>query len=324
MDLKLETLDRSNRAGAPTATVRTIVEYAVSMAEDFAEGDEYDNAIRALSVARGAALRMGNNSLANQISLKSRETAEIQREYASARIAADTLVTSPDEPDANYRWGRFLALYKGAWSKGIPLLAQGSDAKLKTLAEKEGKATETAMQLELANGYFDLADSEKALVPKKQLLQHSKEWFDKALPNLSGLNKSNVERRLKTVEAMLAKEQIVLTDKTTTDTSSTSSAYTKAMQAGLTAYQQTRFKDAIDAYSQALAIKPDDSRAQQALKRSRYALHMQTGQQAMSQREFRQAAQEFNKAMEEVPGDVTAQAALAQARRRMGFGKFSN
>jgi serine/threonine protein kinase len=326
--MKIDALDKAGRVpGISAPVIRGILENALGLADELIEADEYDAALNALSVARGAALRT-SNLVANQISLRSREVAEMQKEYGAARAAADTLVKlgMPDDPDANYRWGRFLALYKGAWSNGLPHLAQGSDAKWKALAEKEAKATDSAARLELGNTYWDMAEAEKSLVPKKQLYIHAKDCYDKAQGELSGLSKTTVERRLKTIESMLAKDQIVLTDKPTTPgtlTPKPQQSYDKFMLAGQTAYQQGRFKDAVDAYTAALQARPEDARAQQYLRRAKYAMHMANGQTAIAQRDYRTARDEFVAALDEVPGDTAAMAALSQLRSRMGFGKFN-
>ncbi|OAI55138.1 hypothetical protein AYO44_00030 [Planctomycetaceae bacterium SCGC AG-212-F19] len=322
--LKLETLEKANRPGAPAATIRSILETSLGLADDLVEADEYDAALQALGVARAAAART-SNSLASQINLRVREVAEMQKEYAAAKPAAETLVKMPDDPDASYKWGRFLALYKAAWNKGLPLLAQSNDAKWNPLAERESKATEAALQLELGNTYWDLAETEKAAVPKKHLYAHAKDWYDKALGELTGIDKSTVERKLKTIESMLTKDQIVLGDKPTTPGTTTppppkATPYDKAMQAGQYAYQQGRFGQAVDAYQTALQHKPDDTRAQQMLKRSKYAMHMQSGQVALSQRDFRQAVSEFDKALEEIPDDRTALAMRNLATQQRGFG----
>jgi hypothetical protein len=92
--------------------------------------------------------------------------------------------------------GTYWCLAKGDWSRGLPALARGSDANLKAAAAKElDVPTSPAGQVEVAELWAKLADTNVAGY-KASLQSHAKEWYQKALPQLSGLEKAKIEKRL--------------------------------------------------------------------------------------------------------------------------------
>ena len=66
--------------------------------------------------------------------------------YAAAKKAQETLEKTPADAEANLTVGRWLCFYKGDWTAGLPMLAKGSDEKLKALAEQEIKSPTDADQ----------------------------------------------------------------------------------------------------------------------------------------------------------------------------------
>jgi len=87
----------------------------------------------------------------NEIILDLLENAEFER----AKQANTTLAKKPDDPEANFTAGKYLCLVKGDWDKGLPLLAKGSDAKLKELAQKElAGPKDAAEQAAVGDGWW--------------------------------------------------------------------------------------------------------------------------------------------------------------------------
>jgi formylglycine-generating enzyme required for sulfatase activity len=90
--------------------------------------------------------------------------------------------------------GRYLCLTKGNWEAGLPLLALSGDAKLKDLAKKElAKPGVTMAQVELADGWSEFAENEKQPA-KANLQRRALRWYQQALPELTGLTKTRVEK----------------------------------------------------------------------------------------------------------------------------------
>ena len=80
------------------------------------------------------------------------------------------LETNSNDADANLALGRFYALARGDWDRGLPLLAKGNDAPLKSLATADlATPADGNAAAELADRYAARATSETG--PAKTNLQ---------------------------------------------------------------------------------------------------------------------------------------------------------
>ena len=120
----------------------------------------------------------------------------LKRDYDAIRPALKTLQASPDDAAANFLVGRYHFYLRGDPLRGLPMLAKGSDLRLKDLASRDlANHEDTSEQLLVANGWFDLAESE-AIPAKGHLQGRAKLWFQKALPDLTGDELARVKQRL--------------------------------------------------------------------------------------------------------------------------------
>lgn len=124
------------------------------------------------------------------------------RELNAAKEAADKvakqreqLKTNPDDAAANLAVGRYTCFVRGDWAAGLPMLAKGSDAALKALAEQElaspaaGEAT-----LKLADGWWDVAAKEPAA--RTAVVAHAAEFYRASVESVTGLRKTQIEKRI--------------------------------------------------------------------------------------------------------------------------------
>ena len=101
-----------------------------------------------------------------------------------------------DDPKANLEVGRYYCLIRGEWAKGLPLLAQSQHPQLQELAEADLRGpTQAADQMELADGWWELADTNAPY--RKALRLRGAHWYQQALQILPpGLLKIKAELRL--------------------------------------------------------------------------------------------------------------------------------
>ena len=124
------------------------------------------------------------------------EARNAETAYQQVKKALASLADKPKDPEANLAAGRFYCLTKGQWDKGLPMLALGSDAALKALAEKElAKPTDSDKQVELGDGWWALAEKDNGAA-RGRLRERAGYWYEQVLPNLTGLMKAKVEKRL--------------------------------------------------------------------------------------------------------------------------------
>ncbi len=105
------------------------------------------------------------------------------------------LLDNPEDADANAVVGRYFCYEGGNWTIGLPLLAHGSDADLKTVAEMEMlKPSGAAEQVELGDKWYALG--KKAKQPAQvALLARAAFWYSQAEPLLTGITKERVGQR---------------------------------------------------------------------------------------------------------------------------------
>jgi len=173
----------------------------LALAKEFHKADRYKEALAVVTAVGRTASRVKDKQLvadAKQLAIESRAMA---KQYVSVRRAMETLKTNPDDPAANTSVGKYLCFVKGEWERGLPMLAKGGDDPLlKSLAVKELKEPASpSEQVALGDGWWKMAetqpDSLSHTVRDRAVL-----WYEKALPQLSGIAKVKVTKRLESLQ----------------------------------------------------------------------------------------------------------------------------
>jgi hypothetical protein len=177
-----------------------IVEAAQTVIGQAIAQDNYGAADRLGKLALAAARKSRDQGLVKHAQASIKSVKEAAAAFEVVQEAMKTLKERPADPDANLAVGKFLCFIKGDWKQGSPLLLLGSDATLKTLAEKEGEARDGAAQVKVGDGWWKLAAQEEGVL-QTNLRRRALFWYTKALPGLTGLVKDKVEKRVAEVEA---------------------------------------------------------------------------------------------------------------------------
>lgn len=123
----------------------------------------------------------------------------IRREVGQIRTALDlhqkvVANAKASDADKSLAAGKFLCFMKGQWGKGLPLLAEGGDAKWKVLAVNDLRnPTEPLDKAALAERWWAAAATEKDLA-QRRIRAHAVELFTEAAPSLSGATKLGAEK----------------------------------------------------------------------------------------------------------------------------------
>jgi hypothetical protein len=173
----------------------------VRIATDEIDAEDYDAAVATLKEAEGVAEKLKNIGLVTRARAKSKEAAELKKDASGIVAARKTLAAKPDDPDAATAVGRYTCFRKGDWTAGLPLLAKGSDAALKALAAKDlADPSAVADQVTLGDGWWDLSEKESGPA-REELRKRAAFWYARAAPQLTGLTKAKVEKRLGSVDS---------------------------------------------------------------------------------------------------------------------------
>jgi hypothetical protein len=190
---KAALLTKTQVRGADAAPwARTCLE----VADQALEAEEYDAAFRLAERAEALARGANERVLADIAKQRSKDSVELKREAERAKPSLKLLETKPDDAEANAAVGRFLCLFKEAWDRGLPMLARGSDAALKKLAELElSKPSDSAAQASLGEAWATQAERELGNA-KPRLRARASMWLERAIPGLTGPARVSAEKKL--------------------------------------------------------------------------------------------------------------------------------
>ena len=167
---------------------------------ELATADQYDAAIELGTLARNKIRKPADPTVLKRIAAAIRMIGERKVEYAKTESARAALKTDPDDPAANALVGRFLCIYKGDWNTGLPMLARANGNPLKEIAGQDvANPADVGARVKLADAWFDRATAEPVLSAKQAFLGRAKTWYNRALPDLGGLERARAEKRIEQI-----------------------------------------------------------------------------------------------------------------------------
>lgn len=186
---------RSSKQNMALATV------ALEVVDGAVANDDYDSATELTGLALAAARKARDWQLVKHIVARDKAVKAMADAYAKAQKALATLENDPTNPEANQVAGEYFCVVKGDWTKGIPMLALGSDEALKALARKDLKgAGAPKEQVSLGDGWWELAQTEQG-DEKKAMLLRAGGWYREAKTRLApGLIMDKVDKRLEEID----------------------------------------------------------------------------------------------------------------------------
>ena len=114
-------------------------------------------------------------------------------EYEDAKAR---LQQQPGDHAANLTAGRYECLVVGDWDTGLRKLAAGGD---KLAAKELTDPKDADAQAAVGDGWWDLA-TDNTSVDQANLFHRAARWYEKALPQATGLLKAKLEKRLDSIK----------------------------------------------------------------------------------------------------------------------------
>jgi hypothetical protein len=199
--MKNAALAAAGKVAKTPEEVSDVIEALDPLIEELMAMDLYDTADKAATAALQQARRVNDPKLLGRVTLRAKEVGEAKTRFLGVKSALQTFAKNPDDPGANLEMGQFLCFVKANWDLGLRFLVKGSDASLKSIAEKElGLAANPADQGAVADLWYDLAEKEKVPYRKSQLLMHARTLYEAAQPSAVGLVRTRIERRLELIQ----------------------------------------------------------------------------------------------------------------------------
>jgi hypothetical protein len=195
--LRADALERARRAVRTPEALRDLIGAYLAAVDASAGAEDYDGALMLLKKAETAARAARDAALLARIREQDGELCDLQKELRRVQPSLAKLEADPGDPAANLAVGRFRCFVKNDWEAGLPMLAKGSDADLKALAERELAApSEAAGKAALGDGWWDAA-SGKGKADKARYRGRAAHWYEMALPRLDGIEKIKIDKKVK-------------------------------------------------------------------------------------------------------------------------------
>jgi len=170
-----------------------------SLADKAMKENRYEQAEELYGAAVLLAGRIRDSRWAKQLADDRRNALRLSREYEKVKVALATLKTNPGDAASHQTVGEHLCLNENEWSPGLHHLALGTDAALKSLAQREMKPpTDAKGQLALAEAWQDFAASSRTPWDQGALVA-AEFWYRRALAGLISLDKIKAEKELERI-----------------------------------------------------------------------------------------------------------------------------
>jgi hypothetical protein len=206
----LGTMNLTQAATTNSEALAAAVQVCLNVTETSILADDYPSAIRSISIALTAAEKTKNPLLIDRVKERSRLLQAISLELDSVAKAREILKRDPEDPEACARVGRFLCLYKGDWSGGLPLIAKGAESALKKPAQNDlAAAADGHRRLAAGEDWWELSSSQ-TWIARKNLQMRAAWWYRQVLAEQTGIHRTSVEKHIEAVElAALAEQNLV-------------------------------------------------------------------------------------------------------------------
>ena len=193
-DLKAAAFATAARAVDPEEG-EAVFAKGLGLAERLAQADEVEAALKLMTPLEDLARRMKSAEHVRTVQGRAKELRAQQTEWNRVRPSVEKLKESPDDAEACLAAGRYYAT-AGKWTEALPLLAKGSAAGLQAAAAKElAKPADAAALAETGDLWAASAEKEPATL-KAALQERARDFYEKALPGLTGLARARVDKRI--------------------------------------------------------------------------------------------------------------------------------
>ncbi len=202
--MKTEMLkDWAKEARTPEAR-RWAVEQMLAVGDEAVDAGSLEAAkeLGTLATSKSGGLRDKNLTL--ELKAYRQRLTEAGQEIEELQEARAALAKDPKDPKASLVLGQYLCFSKGDWEEGLSLLAQGSDASLKGLAEREltSPPKQPEEQVNLGDAWWEIA-STRGRLQTSAIKMHAGRWYREADAGLAASPvKYNVEKRLAEVRKL--------------------------------------------------------------------------------------------------------------------------
>lgn len=180
---------------------KAVFDTAMKLCDEAAARDDFELADRFANSALAAGRKSRDTDQNHLILARMKEIERLKGRFVAVQKALDTLASDASDGGANLIAGQWYCLTKGDWDKGLPMLAKGNRGDLADLAKRDlAKPAAAKEQTALGDDWWTLGGKE-APAAKQGFETRARHWYEESLPQLTGLDKARVEKRLEQAAA---------------------------------------------------------------------------------------------------------------------------
>jgi WD domain, G-beta repeat len=200
--IKADVLGQAVSAATEKETGAQLVEAIRPLLTEAVDLDHYKAAHQLGESAIAAAKKAKSPSLVLEMQKRVEEIKGIEKSFAKVQGCLDRLEKNPKATEELLEVGMYFAYKKKNWERALPYLARtdtelGMFAKLDLADPKDVKG-----QLAIADNWWEFASAQKD--PAKLSIQmRAVFWYEKAMPMLTGLNRTKAQKRIDLVQEQL-------------------------------------------------------------------------------------------------------------------------
>ncbi len=166
VSLRLDSHIAAADAAVPAAQRKVIVTEGIKFVDQLFEHDRYIDAAKLIKQLQTVARKNRDADQLARLSAQQQTGSALYRAFKDASDAIERLKTDPADAESAAAAGKYVALAKGDWQLGLPMLAAGDDEALKQLAEREIAGPKTTDERrQLAKDWQESAKGSKEAQP---------------------------------------------------------------------------------------------------------------------------------------------------------------
>lgn len=205
MSKTAELLERSGKSRFASASYDSLLRAMLSTVDLAVAADRMEIARDLITAARAVAVKTKGRALLGQVNELNAQVRDQASRFAEVRRAEQAIDDGRGDAKGHFVVGSYRCFVKGEWNLGLPHLAKCSDKDLADLAKlSQSPPTEPARVIEIGDRWWDRGSEARGRERQQQLIWACR-FYKQALPNVHGLVKTKIEKRILEVDKTVKK-----------------------------------------------------------------------------------------------------------------------
>lgn len=207
--MKIKMLQQAGKVkGATADAYKSVIDRALLILDDTLDADDFPSSLDLIAAAEHAAIKLQSLGLVSSMRKRQDEIVRLQKEFARWQPFAEKLANTPNDAEANLEMGKYHALIKGNWDRGLPMLVKGNKSILQNLAQSDRANPDTdGSRRVVALGWFNFGTSKATDASMKtQALLRAYYWYQENLADAKDEQRMLIESKLMEISELLPAE----------------------------------------------------------------------------------------------------------------------